>query len=324
MNRHLYGGIRVVRQNSLWLTALLLVGLFLGISLFTDAEAVYDAILATEGWRFGVVIALTTTSYGIRFLKWDYYLRRLGYNLPLTRSLLVFTSGLMMAITPGKAGEVWKGWFLKDLEDVPISETTSIVGAERITDLLALSGFALLGITIYQQNSAVLYGVILIFLIGILILQWRSLCLCLLGQLLKFPKISKHADSIKSFYEGAYKLFKLKPLVVALAISLVAWGLEGIALWVILDGYATNSTLLLALFVFGVGSVVGAVSLLPGGLGAAEASMVGSLVLFGYAQPLAVSSTLIIRAGTLWYGAFLGTVVFVGYRLLRGRGLLRG
>jgi uncharacterized protein (TIRG00374 family) len=86
---------------------------------------------------------------------------------------------------------------------------------------------------------------------------------------------------------------------------------------VVLSGFSSEATLLAALFVFGLGSVVGATSLLPGGLAAAEASMVGILVILGYTQTIAVSATVIIRVGTLWYGAILGTCVFVVYRFVR-------
>jgi uncharacterized protein (TIRG00374 family) len=111
----------------------------------------------------------------------------------------------------------------------------------------------------------------------------------------------------------------VRPLGIAFLISLIAWSLEGVALWVVLSGFNPEATLLAALFVFGLGSVVGAASLLPGGLAAAEASMVGLLVVLGYTQTIAVSATVIIRVGTLWYGAILGTCVFVVYQFLSDR-----
>ena len=102
-----------------------------------------------------------------------------------------------------------------------------------------------------------------------------------------------------------------------MAISVIAWGLEGIALWVVLNGFVPGSSLLMALFVFGLGSVVGVASLLPGGLGATEASMVGMLLVFEYSRTIAVSSTFVVRVGTLWYGAALGTAVFVVHQFVQ-------
>lgn len=310
---------RAIRRHGLWLTALLTVGVFFGLFLIGDAAEVTSAILAIEAWRLGAVVALATTSYGIRFLKWEYYLRKLAISIPLKTSLLAFFSGLMMVVTPGKAGEVWKAWFLRDLRGVPVSRTASVVGAERVTDLLALCSFALLGLVVYEQSSAVLLGVLTVFLLGIVVLQWRTVCLRVLRGLDTFPVVGSYASELESFYEGAYTLFRPRPLVVSLLISLVAWGLEGAALWVVLDGFGAQASLSAALFVFGLGSVIGAASLLPGGLAATEASMVGMLVILGYTRTVAVSSTLVVRVGTLWYGAILGTCVFVAYRFVRDR-----
>jgi len=224
-----------------------------------------------------------------------------------------------MVVTPGKAGEVWKAWFLRDLRDVPVSQTASVVGAERVTDLIALSAFAFLGLLIYQRSSIVLIGVILLFLLSIGLLQWRTFCLRVLGWLETVPIVGSYAAELEEFYESTYTLFQVRPLGIAFLISLIAWSLEGVALWVVLSGFNPEATLLAALFVFGLGSVVGAASLLPGGLAAAEASMVGLLVVLGYTQTIAVSATVIIRVGTLWYGAILGTCVFVVYQFLSDR-----
>jgi uncharacterized protein (TIRG00374 family) len=55
---------------------------------------------------------------------------------------------------------------------------------------------------------------------------------------------------------------------------------------------------------------VGAVSLIPGGLGVAEATLSGLLVIFGFSSSIAVGAALIIRLGTLWYGAILGFLIY--------------
>jgi len=308
---------RAIRQHGLWITALLTIVVFFGLFVVGDASRVVSALLTVDLRRIGVVLLLATISYGIRFLKWEYYLRHLDIDIPLEMSLIVFFSGLMMVVTPGKAGEVWKAWFLRDLRNIPVSRTASVVGAERVTDLIALSAFAFLGLLIYQRSSVVLIAMILLFLLGIILLQWRTFCLHILRWLETLPIIGSHATELEEFYESTYTLFQMRPLSVAFLISLVAWGLEGVALWVVLSGFSSEATLLAALFVFGLGSVVGAASLLPGGLAAAEASMVGMLVVLGYTQTIAVSATVIIRVGTLWYGAILGTCVFAVYRFVR-------
>jgi uncharacterized membrane protein YbhN (UPF0104 family) len=49
----------------------------------------------------------------------------------------------------------------------------------------------------------------------------------------------------------------------------------------------------------------------PGGLGVAEATLSGILMYFGLGSSIAVGAALIIRLGTLWYGAILGFVVYI-------------
>jgi len=71
------------------------------------------------------------------------------------------------------------------------------------------------------------------------------------------------------------------------------------------------ATLSIAIFGLSFSTVVGAVSALPGGLGAAEASMVGMLVLLlGMNTDSATAATLLIRFATLWFGVTLGLAVW--------------
>lgn len=309
----------VVRENGLWLTAVLTLVAFFGLFLVGNGAGVVRALLDLDLAAILAMFGLVTVSYCIRSLKWLYYLDELDVDVPLRSSLLTFFSGLMLVVTPAKAGEVWKAWFLRDLEGVPVSRTTAVVGAERVTDLLALSAYAAVGVVLYQRSVAVVAAVGGLFVVGFAVLQWRSLCLALLDRSRALPVVGQYAEHLEAFYEDSYAMFRARPLAVAMVISLLAWGLEGVALWVVLRGFGVEADLLVSLFVFGFGSVVGALSLLPGGLAAAEASILGLLVAFGYERSVSAAATLVIRVGTLWYGAVLGGVVF-GLYTLRKRG----
>ncbi len=54
--------------------------------------------------------------------------------------------------------------------------------------------------------------------------------------------------------------------------------------------------------------LVGALSMLPGGLGATETSIIGLLNLKGVDFSLAYSLTLLIRLMTLWFATLLGVI----------------
>jgi uncharacterized protein (TIRG00374 family) len=66
-----------------------------------------------------------------------------------------------------------------------------------------------------------------------------------------------------------------------------------------------------AVFVLSFSTAVGAVSALPGGLGAAEVSIAGMLTLIlGMPPAEATSATVLIRLATLWFGVALGLITW--------------
>lgn len=68
---------------------------------------------------------------------------------------------------------------------------------------------------------------------------------------------------------------------------------------------------LLGVFVVALASLAGAVSMLPGGASAAEATILGLLVLYGYPRAVAGATALVTRAATLWLGVAIGVVALV-------------
>ena len=57
--------------------------------------------------------------------------------------------------------------------------------------------------------------------------------------------------------------------------------------------------------------LAGALSFMPGGLGSAEAVMVGLLVSDGVGLPDSIAATVLLRLVTLWLAVGLGAVMFV-------------
>ena len=307
-----------IRQNGLWLTAALVVALFAGIAVLSDLDEVARSIAAVDPAVVLLVLGLVTTSYGVRFLKWEYYLRELDIDATTKGSLVTFLSGLMLTVTPVKLGEAWKAWFLQNLEGPPADRTMAVVGAERVTDLIALTVMAALVVFQYEAAIPVLAVVTAIGLLVLGVLHWRAGSLALIRAAKGVPVLGSYVDAIRRFYEDSYALFRPKPFAISMVLSLVAWGIEGFCLWLVLLDLGANVDPITGISVFGLGSVVGAASLLPGGLAAAEASMAGVIVALGQPRHVAIAATLVIRAATLWYGVLLGTLVFSLHKLRSG------
>ncbi len=108
--------------------------------------------------------------------------------------------------------------------------------------------------------------------------------------------------------------------MVGLALATAAWSCEALALGLILDALGVEVPRAGAFFAFAAASLLGVLSMLPGGLGGFEATMVILLGRIGVTRSTAVAATLLFRLGTLWLVSFLGLLVLACWMLVYGRG----
>src|SRR6185503_13158517 len=104
----------------------------------------------------------------------------------------------------------------------------------------------------------------------------------LLGWGERLPVVSRFAHQLYRLYDSTERLLAWRPLAVAVGLGLLSWAGECVAFFLVLVGLdlAPTMTLLLqATFILAMSTLVGAVSMLPGGLGAADASVTGLLLL---------------------------------------------
>jgi uncharacterized protein (TIRG00374 family) len=161
-------------------------------------------------------------------------------------------------------------------------------------------------------------------IVGVVIIsQIRPLALWCLDLGEKLPVISRFANGLRKLYDSTYELLRFKNLVVGVGLGLISWSAEGVAFFLVLVGLgvpASFDLVLLTIFILALSSILGGASTLPGGLGAAEATMTGMLmVLVGLSEEVAVTATLLIRFFTLWFGVSLGILtVVIWHKLLFG------
>jgi uncharacterized protein (TIRG00374 family) len=300
-----------LREN-LWQFVVLGLVVTLVLSIYADLDALIDAFQQFELWLLPMVLGLTLSNQCLRFLKWEYLLSEVEIDLPLSTSFSIFGSGLIMIMTPGKLGEAWKSWLIRDEQGTPISTTMPVIVAERVTDLLGVVSISLLGVIAFGRSPVVLILLALLLISGILLLQYERACYWFLDRLDQLPIISRKTDAFRNLYENSRTLLRLRPLGVTTILSICSWGLECVGMWLVLKGFGVDVSLIAAAFVFAVASILGAISLLPGGLGVTEGSMIGLLLVFEVGRAQAVSATLVIRAATLWFVAGLALAVY-GY-----------
>lgn len=298
----------------------LLVGLLIavavvsGLAFFGDARQLGAVLRDFEWWLALPVLALTLANYALRFAKWELYLRRLRVpDIGLGTSALVFLAGFSMGLTPGKVGELIKSVFLRRLTGVPVGRTGAIIAAERLTDGIAMLLLAGLGLVQFAYGRPLLAGAALGALALLALLRRPRLLGAIVARLDHLPLVGRGVVHAVAFVDATDELLGPRLLAGAVGLGVVSWAGECLAFFLVLIGLGLDPSwqlLLVATFALAVSSIVGAVSMLPGGLGVADASVAGMLLLLvddpAMSRSTAVAATLLIRFSTLWFAVLLG------------------
>jgi uncharacterized protein (TIRG00374 family) len=306
-------------QGKIVVSLLIGIAVVIVMGLVSDAQAVARDLGSFRWELLPAILGLTVLNYALRWLKWEYYLRRLALGAGVGRldSALIFCSGMVMSVTPGKVGEVFKSYLLKRVNGVAVSRSAPIVLAERLTDGLAMLLLMALGLTLYPPARPVFAALVIATFAGILVLQYRQLSLALIGGVSRAPLGAKVAPKLLTVYESTAQLLNWRVLGVSTLISFISWGCECLAFYYVLVGLGVEGTALLALqatFIFAASTLFGLVSLLPGGLGVSEVTSAGMLVaIVGLPASAATTATILIRFCTLWFGVLVGVVALAWF-----------
>ncbi len=305
----------MTRSSVRFSTQRLLAMLALGIAVLAvvgiamDFKKVGHALKGFSWFIVLPILALSTLNYIIRFIKWRYYLRVIGIDIPDSSNALVFFSGLSMSISPGKFGEALKSLLLKQRWGIAVSRSIGVVFAERLTDLIALVILCAAGSLsfAYGRMILVLLVVFLIILTGSIVSPRISIFFTRIVSRIRF--LAGFAEKINASLEGARQLLTIRLLAIGSVLSVAGWSLECIGFKLVLESFTKPSGLTLAqsIFVYSGGTLFGALTMLPGGLGATEGGISGMLFeLFSVTKGMAGAATIIIRLCTLWFGVLAG------------------
>jgi uncharacterized protein (TIRG00374 family) len=285
------------------------VAVYLVLALVSGLGDLQAALASFDYFLIPAILGLVSLSYVVRFARWVYYLRLLGVQIPAGANAAIFAAGLSMTISPGKFGEVLKSVFIRQVSGAPVARTAPTVVAERATDGTGLIAWGLIGALAFSFGP----GVLLLFLAATVfwVAVFRSKRLSLLAErmLVKLPLLRRFVPHLRYFHVASNELLAARPLIVGTAFSFCSWGLELLGVYLCVVGMGAGTPFLMVAFIFVVSSLAGASTMLPGGIGAAEAGMAGMFVaVAGLSGGLSVALTLVIRLATLWFATLVGVV----------------
>jgi len=320
-------------RNKLIIGTILGLTVVVGLLIYTDIQDVGNYLRAFPPIFLIPIVGFTLHNYFFRWIKWQMYLRMIGVEgLSPIDSAGLWVSAFVLVLSPGKVGEFLKSASLRWMTGTPVMKSAPVIIAERSTDglgmlVLAAIGFGGILFGSPDDSTALLeyvpayFTVLGIIVAMIVVIQIRPLVLRLLGIVEHVPLIGRFSHSLHELYESSYELFRPVPVLIAIGLGVISWAGECVGFYFILHGMGIEPSWLLlwqSTFILAAATIIGAVSGLPGGLGAAEFSIAGMLqliVLGGISDPgFAGTATILVRISTLWFAVVLGLITSFIFR----------
>lgn len=299
---------------------------FLLFRLNIDFSTAWVAIKGSNFLLYILAFVIYYATFPLRGWRWRILLRNAGFPREQLPSIVRFSQIMLInwftnAILYARLGDAYRAYLLREEKgdkDVSFSKALGTVVAERVIDLISvvvLLVIAGLGFAHGEMGGTARlvlwlgFGVAGVLVVG-LVVWWRLQH----GLERRLPARVRNIYSL--FKEGTFGSFRsLRQLPLIAALSIVIWLLEAGRLWAVSHALGFSLALEIILFVSLAHALITAIPITPGGLGLAEAGMVGLLLLV-VNRDQAVTITLLDRSISYLSLVVFGAMLF-GYLQIR-------
>jgi 2-polyprenyl-3-methyl-5-hydroxy-6-metoxy-1,4-benzoquinol methylase len=259
---------------------------------------------------------ITVGSLGVRTLRWVFLLRRAGIRLTITDSSIGYLAGLSLLFVPFLLGETaLRGVVHRSRGNVPIRTTCVLVLWERYLDVVALAAIACIASRQPGGWTLLLLGV----LVTAASQSVRGLILRLMVATVNLATSQVVGAPVPVDRTTLKRLTTHRTWLVALATSIAAWTLPGVALWGLAHSWNPEFSMRAGQYAYASSSLTGAFVLAPGGVLVVGESLLDFLKAHaGLPDVSATLTVLAIRVTTVGLATALGSL-FLWVHLQSGR-----
>lgn len=239
-----------------------------------------------------IALLLTLLNLLLRWLRWNFLLRRFHVRVPTRETFVLFFATLAAIMTPYYLGELLRGAVIarRHRQLLPVVFWVWLV--ERCSDVAAL-------LLIFGLSA----GHLAAWAVGALLLA--------AGPWLLARRTLRRPDA-QMLHTGQLHVASI--VLFCASSSLLAWSLPCFAMRATLAAFDVDASLGIAAKSFAEGTLLGGVSGAPGGLGASGSAMILALLYAGARPPAASAAVLVMRFATQWFATALGLVLAVAWR----------
>lgn len=302
-------------RAGLWVAAT--AAAYLAVLWYIDRDRNILPQLVDHATTLALCGALVLVSYVFRYQRWRSVLaaQRLRPR-SWGQGALAYLAGFAFTASPGKAGELLRIRYF-NWQGIPPTATLATFIFERALDLLVITVLAIGAahlIPAFGVLAAIILGVLLILaLLGCWPTLARTAHRCI--ELLPGPPLRRLGHFLVSGASALGPLLRVRLLLPAGLQGAAAWLLTAIAFGLLCKALGITLPWPLALGVYPLAMLVGALSFVPGGVGTTEAAIVLMLGATGVPMETALTVAIGIRLVSLWLAVLVGMLAMLALEL---------
>lgn len=263
-----------------------------------------------------IILGLHVLALILRGVRQRLFLDTLGIKLSLKENIRINFAGMLLIFTPFATGEVVRTYFLKEKYRQSYVKTIPAIFMERYHDFVALTSILAL-MSVFQDLFAarILVGIVSIILVfSFILLKNKTIYKKIIPLISKIKKLRPAMGNIDEIYDSLTKLASGRITFFGWIITFISYIIDAASAYFVFKAFGISFSYVLSTLLVYTSTLFGAVSLLPGGLGVTEGSLVGLLSLNGLDFVRASAIVLLIRITSIWFSQVLG---FAYFKLMR-------
>jgi uncharacterized membrane protein YbhN (UPF0104 family) len=302
---------RWLRLSGLVLMAI--VSVYAGATLWAGRGGWQVALNSISLHDLVVIVSLVSIGVLLRAGRWHCYIHLLHWNVPLMQSISAFVASFALTATPAKSGELAKVVLLRGQYRISLAQGAGVLLIERLGDLFAVIVLAIGGLALFVDLSGYVLASFAVF--GVVVLAVVK-CRAVLARVQAVPQLRNIALKLAGVLDAVALLMRPVPLLAGGGIALAAWSCEALAFHYLLGRLGIQSSLLVSFSIYGLSTLAGALSMLPGGLGSVEAVMTFLLTRLAVPTSTAAVAVVIFRLCTLWLFSLIGAACMAAWMIV--------
>jgi uncharacterized protein (TIRG00374 family) len=296
-------------DNRLILVLVAVVGIYAIFLFVSDYNIISEKISNFKINYLPLILFFVSASWIPLIIKWHFLLKNSEVDVPLTKSIAVFFSGVAFEITPGQIGTLIKSQILKTSSNIPRAKTVPIIVAEKVYDLISAILASIIGIVILGMDFYLIIIAILVLAIIFFFMFYRPASEIFFKRVTKTKFFSKYIDNMSEFHAIFQKSTNVKVATICILLGVAYWFIISTAAYYTLLAFDINMLdYLTVLAIYTTSVLLGAISFIPAGIGITEGSIAGLFTLNGIDISTALILSVTIRVLTLWYSVSVGFI----------------